>query len=135
MNRNEITKLLEILCDHYGNAKIGDPSVVASTWELTLGNYSAEAIYKAARLRMASSRWMPEPSDLIDLIPRAELVYKEKTTKAIEAGMKKDAEKWGPFLDAFCRKMGFGCEPDDEIDLRKFLPEGEKLPTFLDYEQ
>lgn len=136
MNRNEITKLLEILTNHYGNVdKLGDPSIVASSWELTLGDYSAESIYKAARLRMASSRWMPEPSDLIELIPRAELIYSEKKLPAIEAGIKRDAGRWDPFLEAFCQKIGFGCEPNEEIDLRDFLPEGEKMPNFLDYEQ
>lgn len=135
MNRNEITKLLEILCNHYGNAKIGDPSVVASTWELTLSEYSAEAIFKAARLRMATSQWMPEPSELVNLIPRAELVYSERTLPAIESGMSKDEQRWTPFIEAFCQKVGFGCEPNDDIDLRDYIPEGEKMPNFLDYEQ
>lgn len=134
MNRNEITKLLEILTNHYGNVK-GDPNVIAATWELTLGEYSAESIYKAARLRMRSSRWMPEPSDLVDLIPRAELIYSEKSLKSIEAGIKRDAGRWDPFLEAFCQKIGFGCQPNEEIDLRDFIPEGEEMPNFLKYEQ
>lgn len=132
MNRNEITKLLEILVTNYGK-RVTDPKTMADSWEMNLGSYSAEAVFKAARLHMAESKYFPNPADILERIPKAQLVYNSPMLPALGTG-EDDAKKWEPFLDAFCQKMGFGGEPNEEIDLRDYLPEGEKMPPFLLYE-
>ena len=132
MNRNEITKLLEILVANYGK-KISDPKQVADTWELHFGNCEAGEVFKAARLHMETSPYFPNPADIKKLMPKAQLVYNSPMLPALGTG-EDDAKKWEPFLDAFCRKMGFGGEPEEDLDLRDYLPEGEKMPPFLLYE-
>lgn len=132
MNRNEITKLLEILVANYGK-NITDPKTMADSWEMNLGEFSAEAVFKAARLHMETSKYFPNPADIRELIPKAQLVYNSPMLPALGTG-EDDAKKWEPFLDAFCRKMGFGGGPEEDLDLRDYLPEGEKMPPFLLYE-
>lgn len=132
MNRNEITKLLEILVANYGK-NITDPKTMADSWEMNLGEFSAEAVFKAARLHMETSPYFPNPADIKKLMPKAQLVYNSPMLPALGTG-EDDAKKWEPFLDAFCRKMGLGGEPNEDIDLRDYLPEGEKMPPFLLYE-
>lgn len=75
MTRAEIIDLLEILISCYPNTKIADPSAMATSWEMVLGEYEASSIYKAARLQMSISPFFPKPADLINSIERAELVY------------------------------------------------------------
>lgn len=132
MNRNEITKLLEILVTNYGK-KVTDPKTMADSWEMILGSYSAEAVFKAARLHMVESKYFPNPADIRERIPKAQLVYNSPMLPALGTG-EDDAKKWEPFIDAFAEMMGFGCEPNEDIDLRDYLPEGEKMPPFLLYE-
>lgn len=120
MKREEIIRLLKVISDNY-NVKIADPKGKASAWEMQLGDYSAESIYKAARLHMATSQYFPSPADLINKIVRAEIIYSGPQISAIEANSLND-EKLDNYLDAFCRWIGFGCEPDDTVELPNFFP-------------
>lgn len=120
MTREDILRLLKVISDNY-NIKIADPKGKASAWEMELSDYSAEAIYKAARLHMATSSYFPTPADLINKIVRAEIIYSGPQLKAIDA-VSSNNEKVDEYLEAFCKWIGFGCEPDDSIDLSNFLP-------------
>ena len=82
---------------------------------------------------MAESKYFPNPADILERIPKAQLVYNSPMLPALGTG-EDDAKKWEPFIDAFAEMMGFGCEPNEDIDLRDYLPEGEKMPPFLLYE-
>ena len=75
MNRREIVQLLKILCDNYTKKEIADPEGTVKAWELNLGPYEAEDIYKAARLHMSRSSYFPNPADLIKLISRSRIIY------------------------------------------------------------
>ena len=108
MSREEIIKLLEIVTNAYPYAKISDAGSMVSAWEMTLGEFSAESVYKATRLHMETNKFFPTPADIRDLIVRASIVYREEpTTPAIEAPKgrqticvegqvydKKEYEKW-----------------------------------------
>lgn len=136
MNRDETSKLLELLYGAYPNTKIRDPQSMLTTWELTLGDYSAESVYKAARLHMATSKFFPSPAEIREKMVKASILYETPSMARIEEGMKSEnTEKWFAFCDALCEKIGFGCEPNEDIDLRDYLPEGEEMPNFLPYEQ
>ncbi len=84
MTREEIIKLLAILSDNY-NIKITNPAGKATAWEITLGPYSAESIFKAARLHMETNKYFPSPADLIEKITRSEVVYGDNSPIAINA--------------------------------------------------
>ena len=122
MERKEIVELLKIVSANYPHAKISDPKAMVSAWELLLGDYSAEAVYKATRLHMETNKYFPSPSDIRDNIVRAELVYKPTIPNAIESKAN-NSEETEKNLDLFCKWIGFGCEPDDTVELPKgFLP-------------
>lgn len=123
MNREETIKLLGIITSAYPNIadKIKDPDLMASTWEMELGNYSAEAVYKAARLHIASSKYFPTPSNIIDNIVRAQLLYSEPTLNAIESHST-NADIIEQYLDTFCEWIGLGSEENDDVIFPSYLP-------------
>lgn len=105
MTRDEITKLLELLCGNY-NARIVDPAATADAWELILGPYSAEAVYKAARLHMERSRFFPNPAEIKDKITRAQIVYSGPPIVSLPSGNDKTPIKdWEPYLDAIWNSL------------------------------
>ena len=116
MTREEIIRLLKVISDNY-NVKIADPKGKASAWEMQLSDYSAESVYKAARLHMSTSKYFPSPADLINNIVRAEIIYSGPPVNAIESHSN-NSEAMNKYLDDFCKWIGFGCEPNDVL----FLP-------------
>jgi hypothetical protein len=106
----------------YPHAKIKDPSALVSAWEMTLGDFSAETVYKATRYHLETNKFFPSPSDIRDNIVRAELIYRPTIPNAIESRTNDYYEK---NLDLFCKWIGFGQEEDDTVE----LPNG-----FLHYE-
>lgn len=118
MTREEIIKLLSIVASTYPHAKIKDPSALVSAWEMTLGDFSAESVYKATRLHLETNKFFPSPSDIRDNIVRAQITYKTAIPNAIESRTRND-EFTERNLDDFCRWIGFGQEPDDSVQLPK----------------
>ena len=120
MTRQEIVDLLEVLTTAYPYAKIKDATSMVDAWEMALGDYSAESVYKASRYHMDNCKFFPTVADIKDNIVRAELVYNGPNLNSLPSGQKEGTEE---FLDAFCKWIGFGCEPDDNVELPKgFLP-------------
>ena len=118
MTRDEIIKLLAIVFATYPHAKIKDPSALVSAWEMTLGDFSAESVYKATRYHLETNKFFPSPSDIRDNIVRAEMVYRPSITNAIESRTRND-EQTEQDLDLFCQWIGFGQEADDTVELPK----------------
>ena len=118
MTREEIIKLLSIVASTYPHAKIKDPSALVSAWEMTLGDFSAESVYKATRYHLETNKFFPSPSDIRDNIVRAEMVYKPSIPNAIESRTRND-EQTEKNLDLFCQWIGFGYEEDDTVELPK----------------
>ena len=118
MTRKEIAKLLEVILAAYPNAKIKDAGATVSTWEMTLGDFSAESVYKAARLHMETCKFFPTPADIRDKMVRAELIYSEsplETARLQGASMKMIGESDGwsdEKLDNLCRSIGLGYPSD-----------------------
>ena len=121
MDKKETAQILAILRTAYPATKIGDASAMVSAWTLVLGDFSADAVMKAARLHMTTSKYFPTPAEIRKNIIRAELIYTGPPLNRIEAPKQDDSE----YLDAFCRFVGLGCDPEDDAD----LPKG-----FLNYE-
>lgn len=125
MTREEIIKLLKVLSASYPMVakNIKDADSLVMSWEMSLGEFSAEAVYKAARLHLETNKYFPSPSDIREKIVRAQIVYQPTITNAIEATSSKDEAEIEKNLDLFCKWIGFGCEPDDTVELPKgFLP-------------
>lgn len=127
MNREDIIRLLGILSEAYPNTKIKNASSMASTWEMCLEDYSAESVYKAARLHMSTSKFFPTPAEIRENIVRAEIVYNESeielrklegqdATKRLEthSGANKGISDEG--LDNLCRSVGLGYPNEIEKD-------------------
>lgn len=120
MTRDQITKLLEVLTATYPHAvkNIKDPAAMATAWELALGDFQAEAVYKAARLHMATNKFFPSPADIRNNILKAELIYTGPTVPAIEAPKITDRES--EYLEAICKFVGLGYETPDDTALDTF---------------
>lgn len=116
MTREEIIKLLDVVSATYPHAKIKDPSALVSAWEMTLGDFSAEAVYKATRYHLETNKFFPSPSDIRDNIVRAELIYRPTIPNAIES---RTSDYYEKNLDLFCQWIGFGYEEDDTVELPK----------------
>ena len=122
MTTEETAKLLKILSAAYPNSanKITDPESMIMAWQMVLGEFSAEAVYKAARFHLQTNKFFPSPSDIRDKIVRAEITYMPTIPNAIESGATKNCDE---YLDKFCEWIGFGCEENDTVELPKgFLP-------------
>lgn len=120
MERKEIVELLKVVASAYPHTKIADPKAMVTTWEMTLGEFSTEAVYKATRLHMETNKYFPSPSDIRDNIVRAQIAYTTPITNAIEARAVPNEDE---NLELFCQWIGFGYEENDEVELPKgFLP-------------
>ena len=111
MTREEVIRLLKTLIANYPHTKITDASATATAWEMILGEYDVEPIYKAARLHMSTSPYFPTPSDLVDKIVRAQVLYNQPTVMSIEAPKRAkvtvipDGVSVEDFLDHICQDM------------------------------
>lgn len=120
MNREEIANLLKILSKNYQKRiSPSDAKTLVDSWELTLGAFTAEAVYKAARLHMETSVYFPNPADIRKNIVRATVAYAEEPKSparltSIAGAEPIEDEKVVEWLDAFCEWIGFGCEPNDD---------------------
>ena len=120
MNREEIANLLKILSKNYQKRiSPSDAKTLVDSWELTLGAFSAEEVYKAARLHMETSVYFPNPADIRKNIVRASVAYTEETKSparltSIAGAEPIEDEKLNEWLDAFCEWIGFGCEPNED---------------------
>ena len=128
MSREETIKLLGILYAAYPfiKDKIKDPNTTVSTWEMTLGEFTADAVYKAARLHIATNKYFPSPADIREKIVRAQLVYSSSeigqdslqadNTKLLEDPENK-TEVWDDErLENLCKFVGFGYPNEIECD-------------------
>ena len=123
MNKKETAAILKILMAEYPNTKVKDPGAMIDAWNLVLGEYPADLVGKAARLYMSQNRgFFPSAGEIKSRITRAELIYGTATT-TIEAPKKSEKEKLKEdlYLEALCRFVGLGCEPDDNA-LDYFMP-------------
>lgn len=114
MSREEVIKLLGILYSAYPyiKDKVNDPEMMVNTWEMCLGDYSAESVYKAARYHMETNRFFPTPADIRSNIIRAELVYRDS-----EIDQKRLEAKPEPSAAIAVRQEEYTDEKDDEYYL------------------
>lgn len=112
MNRKEIIDLLELTISVYPNAKIKDANKMVVVWEMELGEYPAEKIYKAVRYHMAVNKFFPTPADILSSLVRAEICYSQpiKCPYMIGSGGSGlvKVENVDDYLDSFCEWIGFG---------------------------
>ena len=114
MTRDEITKLLELVSANYPQVRIKDPKKTVDSWEMQLGGFDAESVYKAARLHMATSKFFPSPADITEKMVKAKIVYSESIVTALPTPAPVEEEKLNEWVDAFCEWIGFGTEENDK---------------------
>jgi hypothetical protein len=117
MTKKECIQILAIVSTAYPNTKVKDADAMVSAWEMCLGDFSAESVYKAARLHMNTNRFFPTPADIRSNIVRAEMVYRDSEIdqKRLEAKPEPSTaiavrqEEWtDEKLDDLCRFVGLG---------------------------
>lgn len=118
MTRKEITELLEIVISTYPYTKVQDANAMVSAWELTLGDYSAESVYKATRLHMNTSKFFPTPADIKEKILKAEMIYTGTPIESLPVRSGKSEAEIEAYLDDLCAWVGLG----ENKNLGKSLP-------------
>lgn len=115
MTKEEITKLLALAKATYHYTKIDDAKLTIAVWEMTLGEFSYEAVAKAFRLHFETSKFFPTPSDIRDKIVRAQIVYLESPieTQRLETGNDTYLDE---FLENICTSM---VNLDNEMEENK----------------
>ena len=135
MTRDEITKLLEMLAANYPHVKIKSAKKTVDSWEMTLGMFQAEAVYKAARLHMDTSAFFPSPAEIRKLMVKAKLIYDEKPkVTAIPSTTSVTDEKMLEYIEAVCEWVGFGTDEDDKA-LDRFYEKNPDMVGTLPYEK
>lgn len=121
MNKTELTKVMAILRANYTNVKIEKPEAMINAWLMTLGEFSAEAVLKAAKLHMTTSKFFPTPAELRNYITHSKITIEPPKAPALPAA---DQEKEAYYLEELCKFVGLGCDPDINADLtcEYFLP-------------
>ena len=126
MTHKEVAELLKALAANYGkklDAKTAGNMIDA--WMLSLGELEAPEVYKAARLHMNTSKFFPNPADILDKLAKARIVYgmDDIQRKALPVPPEQKARD-DYYLGELCKFVGLGCEPDDDADLilKNFLP-------------
>ena len=84
MNKKEAIRILAILRSAYPNVRIDNAEATAKAWEITLGQFSADAVMKSAMLHMNTCKFFPTPADIREKIVRAEIVYNNTELDQIE---------------------------------------------------
>lgn len=118
MTREETIKLLKLVSANYPNTKINDAAATATVWEMNLGEYPAESVYKAARLHMQTCKFFPTPADILKHMQRAELIFDVQNVPAIESKTNTNDDE---FLEKFIQ-----AQIEWETDM---------FSNFLDYEK
>lgn len=80
MTKAECIALVKVLMGAYPNNRVTDPRTTVESYLLVLGEYPAESVYKAARLHMATSKWFPQPEEIIKKMSNAHNLYGSDTT-------------------------------------------------------
>ena len=129
MTRDELSKLLEMLCATYPNARIKDAAQTLDAWEMNFAEYPAETVYKATRLHMETCKFFPSPADIFDLMVKAQIKYSNTPhVTAIPAAVPLPDEEVDEYLDAVCEWIGFGCEENDAALTEFYEKHPEMLP-------
>ena len=123
MSEKECAQILAIVRSVYPNTKnIDNPNATLKGWMMELGSYNADAVLKAARLHIATSKFFPTPADIIEKLVRAQLVYSSSElepdklqagTKALEDPENKTQPVTDEQLENLCKFVGFGYEVDE----------------------
>lgn len=88
MTREEIITLLKYVRNAYPNQKIENGKGIVDIWEMAFGSEDARIVYRAARLHIEKSPFFPAPSNVKELMSRAEMILgieAEKSNAKIEA--------------------------------------------------
>ena len=126
MTKAELVKIMAILRANYPNVKIEKPEAMVNAWLMTLGDFSAEAVLKAAEVHMANSKFFPTPAELRKNITHYKISLAPPKVTALPP-TEEDKAREDYYLEELCKFVGLGCDPDDEADLT--------LENFLPYEK
>ena len=122
MNKTELAKVMAILRANYPNVKIEKPEAMINAWLMTLGEFSTEAVMKAAEVHMATSKFFPTPAELRKNITHNKIALEAPKVPALPP-TDQDKAKEDYYLEELCKFVGLGYPEDDNADLLcEFLP-------------
>ena len=126
MSEKECAQILSIIRTAYPAVKIENAKGMVQAWLMSLGEFSANSVMKAARLHMETSKYFPTPAEIREKIVRAELIYNGSdldinridatSVKQLEDPENKSQAVSDEYLDNFCRFIGLGYPNEIEGD-------------------
>ena len=122
MTLEEAIKLVNLLHAAYPQDKKAtaqDLAQRAQTYHITLADYDAETVTRAAQNCIANSRFYPTTAELIQEVKRVQLTTVPAKVTPVTTAEPIEDEKLEAYLDAFCEWIGFGCEANDDAELPK----------------
>ena len=119
-----IVNLLHSAYPQDRKATKADLSQRAESFQIALADYDFETVRRAAQHIIATSKWHPTTAELIVESKKAKLVAPVVTP--ITTAKPVDDEKLEAYLDAFCEWIGFGGEPNDNVELPQGVMNYEK---------
>lgn len=126
MNIKESLRIVSILHSAYPQDKRATADELAQraeSYNIALGDYDFETVKKAAEYCIRSSKWHPTTRELLDAVARARITDAPTVTPIPSKGEAPDPDEVEKYLEAFVEWIGFGCEPNDAVELpRGVLP-------------
>lgn len=122
MTITEAIQLVNILHSAYPQDRKATKAELAQraeSYHVALADYDFETVKTAAQHIIASSKWLPTMAELIQEVKRVELVNIPASVSPITRAEPVDDAKVEAYLDAFCEWIGFGTEPNDDVELPK----------------
>ena len=115
MTEKETMQILAIVRTAYPAIKIENPQGMVQAWYGCLGEFSVDAVMKAARLHMNTSKYFPTPAEIREKIVRAEIAYRDdgidvnriqdSNTKLIGSETETELDD---YLENLCKFVGLG---------------------------
>lgn len=131
MNRKEIVQILAVLRANYPNVKIDNPSAMAKTWEMVLGEFSSAAVTESVKCHMSHSKFFPTPAEIRENIVRHKIVLEVPTIPRLGTGKK---AKCTAIPDGMSEKDFLDALIEDQIALETEM-EKNRNNGFLDFER
>ena len=126
MSEKECAQILSIIRTAYPSVKIENAKGMVQAWLMSLGEFSANSVMKAARLHMETSKYFPTPAEIREKIVRAELIYNGSdldinridapSVKQLEDPENKSQAVSDEYLENFCKFIGLGYPNEIEDD-------------------
>lgn len=110
MTIKQAAEVVALIHNSYPIDRKATPSELAArvdNYAVMFADMDAEIVKQAARRLIATSKYMPTVQELYEACSTVEYINAIETAEPTEYD-----DHYDEYLEAFCKWVGFGCEPD-----------------------